>query len=325
LEVVALSARFQELEFMKPDILAVEKLPPFLENRLRAAFTFHDHDQNAAALASIGGKVRGLVALGTSTVTGEFMAQFPALEIISVFGVGYDGIDIQAAHKRGIVVTNTPDVLTDDVADLCLGLILSVSREIPAAERFLRSGQWKKGQYRLARKVSGSRLGIIGLGRIGSAIARRAEGFAMSIAYTDLKEKPGVPYRFYPTLLELAANSDFLAVAAFGGSTTRNLVNAEVFKALGPQGFLINIARGSLVDEPALVEALKNHTIRGAAIDVYANEPNVPAELLTMDNVVLTPHMASGTVQTRHAMADLTFANLEAHFEGRPVLTPVSR
>lgn len=310
---------------MKPDILAVDKLPPFLEDRLRAAFAFHDRTNDATAFAAITGRVCGLVALGTSTVAGEFIAQLPALEIISVFGVGYDGIDIQAAHKRGVVVTNTPDVLTDDVADLCLGLILSVSREISAAERFLRGGQWQNGAFHLARKVSGSRLGIIGLGRIGNAIARRAEGFGMSIAYTDLREKPNVPYRFYPTLLELAGNSDFLVVAAFGGPTTRNLVNAEVLKALGPEGSLINIARGSLVDEPALVDALKNHTIRGAAIDVYADEPNVPAELLAMENVVLTPHMASGTVQTRHAMANLTFANLEAHFEGKPVLTPVSQ
>jgi lactate dehydrogenase-like 2-hydroxyacid dehydrogenase len=310
---------------MKPDILAVDKLPPFLEDRLRAAFAFHDRTNDATAFAAITGRVRGLVALGTSTVAGEFIAQLPALEIISVFGVGYDGIDIQAAHKRGVVVTNTPDVLTDDVADLCLGLILSVSREISAAERFLRGGQWQNGAFHLARKVSGSRLGIIGLGRIGNAVARRAEGFGMSIAYTDLREKPNVPYRFYPTLLELAGNSDFLVVAAFGGPTTRNLVNAEVLKALGPEGSLINIARGSLVDEPALVDALKNHTIRGAAIDVYADEPNVPAELLAMENVVLTPHMASGTVQTRHAMANLTFANLEAHFEGKPVLTPVSQ
>ena len=309
---------------MKPDILAVDKLPPFLEDRLRAAFAFHDRTNGATAFAAITGRVCGLVALGTSTVAGEFIAQLPALEIISVFGVGYDGIDIQAAHKRGVVVTNTPDVLTDDVADLCLGLILSVSREISAAERFLRGGQWQNGAFHLARKVSGSRLGIIGLGRIGNAIARRAEGFGMSIAYTDLREKPNVPYRFYPTLLELAGNSDFLVVAAFGGPTTRNLVNAEVLKALGPEGSLINIARGSLVDEPALVDALKNHTIRGAAIDVYADEPNVPAELLAMENVVLTPHMASGTVQTRQAMADLTFANLEAYFEGKPVLTRVS-
>lgn len=310
---------------MKPDILGVEQLPPFLEESLRATFTFHDCAQDAAAMASIASKVRGLVALGTSIVTGEFMAQFPALEIISVFGVGYDGIDIQTAHKRGVVVTNTPDVLTDDVADLCLGLILCAAREIPASERFLRSGQWKKGAFRLARKVSGSRLGVIGLGRIGSAVARRAEGFGMPIAYTDLKEKPGVSYRFYPTLSELAANSDFLVVSAFGGPTTRNLVNAEVLQALGPEGYLINIARGSLVDEAALVEALRNHTIRGAAIDAFANEPNVPEELLTLENVVLSPHMASGTVQTRHAMADLVFANLDAYFAGKPVLTPLPR
>jgi lactate dehydrogenase-like 2-hydroxyacid dehydrogenase len=251
------------------------------------------------------------------------MAQLPALEIISVFGVGYDGIDIQDAQQRGIVVTHTPDVLTDDVADLCLGLILSVAREIPAAERFLREGGWQAGAYQLARKVSGSRLGLIGLGRIGRAVARRAEGFGMAIAYTDLSQKPEVNYRYYASLLELAANTDFLVAAAFGGPTTHNLVNAEVLEALGPEGFLINIARGSLVDEPALVQALQKQTIGGAALDVFADEPKVPAELLTMDNVVLTPHMASGTAQTRQAMAELAFANLEAYFAGKPVPSPI--
>jgi lactate dehydrogenase-like 2-hydroxyacid dehydrogenase len=275
--------------------------------------------------ASIAGKVRGIAARAMSTVTREFIAQLPALEIISVFGVGYDAIDVQAARERGIVVTHTPDVLTDDVADLCLGLILSVAREIPAAERFLRNGSWKIGAYRLARKVSDSRLGIIGLGRIGSAVARRAEGFGMSIAYTDLSQKPEVSYHYYASLLDLAANTDFLVAAAYGGPATRGLVNAAVLNALGPEGFLINIARGSLVDEPALVEALKKHVIRGAALDVFADEPNVPAELLTMDNVVLTPHMASGTAQTRQAMANLAFTNLEAYFAGKPVPAPIPR
>jgi hydroxypyruvate reductase len=312
---------------MKPDILAVDKLPAFYEDRLRAAFSFHDRVQqlDPAAFVSIAGKVRGIAARAISTVTREFIAQLPALEIISVFGVGYDGIDVPAARERGIVVTHTPDVLTDDVADLCLGLILSVSREIPAAERFLRSGGWKTGAFRLARKVSGSRLGIIGLGRIGRAVARRAEGFGMSIAYTDLSEKTDLSYRYYASLLDLAANSDFLVAAAYGGPTTHGLVNAAVLNALGPEWFLINIARGSLVDESALVEALRTHTIRGAAMDVFADEPNVPSELLTMDNVVLTPHMASGTAQTRKAMGDLAFANLEAYFAGKPVPAPIPR
>jgi lactate dehydrogenase-like 2-hydroxyacid dehydrogenase len=312
---------------MKPDILAIDKLPAFYEERLRAAFLFHDQVQrlDPAAFVSLASKVRGIAARAISMVTREFIAQLPALEIISVFGVGYDGIDVQAAHERGIVVTHTPDVLTDDVADLCLGLILAVAREIPASERFLRSGHWKSGAYRLARKVSGSRLGIIGLGRIGSAVARRAEGFGMAIAYTDLREKPGVSYRYYASPLELAANSDFLVAAAYGGPSTRGLVNAAVLHALGPEGFLINIARGSLVDQAALIEALSKRIIRGAALDVFLDEPNVPAELLMMDNVTLTPHIASGTAQTRQAMGDLAFANLEAYFAGRPLLTPIPR
>jgi lactate dehydrogenase-like 2-hydroxyacid dehydrogenase len=312
---------------MKPDILAVDKLPSFYEDRLRAAFSFHDRVQqlDPAAFVSIANKVRGIAARAISTVSRDLIAQLPALEIISVFGVGYDGIDVEAAHERGIVVTHTPDVLTDDVADLCLGLILSVGREIPAAERFLRSGGWQAGAFRLARKVSGSRLGIIGLGRIGSAVARRAEGFGMAISYTDLRPKPDVSYRYYASLLDLAANTDFLVAAAYGGPTTRGLVNAAVLHALGPDGFLINIARGSLVDEPALVAALQKHTIRGAAMDVFTDEPNVPAELLTMDNVVLTPHIASGTAQTRQAMGDLAFANLEAYFAGKPLPAPIPR
>ena len=312
---------------MKPDILAVDKLPSFYEERLRAAFSFHDRVQrlDPAAFVSIAQKVRGIAARAISTVSRDLIAQLPALEIISVFGVGYDGIDVEAAHERGIVVTHTPNVLTDDVADLCLGLILSVGREIPAAERFLRSGSWQTGAFRLARKVSGSRLGIIGLGRIGSAVARRAQGFGMAISYTDLRPKPEVSHRYYASLLDLAANTDFLVAAAYGGPTTRGLVNAAVLHALGPEGFLINIARGSLVDEPALVEALQKRTIRGAAMDVFADEPNVPAELLTMDNVVLTPHIASGTAQTRQAMGDLAFANLEAYFAGKPLPAPIPR
>ena len=312
---------------MKPDVLAVATLPPAYTQRLREAFTFHDrvNESDPAAFATIAPKIRGLAARANIGVTRDLIAQLPALEIISIFGVGYDKVDLEAARERGIVVTNTPDVLTDDVADLALALMLSVARQFRPAERFARRGAWKTGTFRLTRKVSGSRLGIIGLGRIGSAVARRAEGFGMSISYTDIKAKPGIAYQFFASARELAANVDFLVAAAYGGPSTRSMVNATVLEALGSKGFLINIARGSLVDEPALVEALQRGTIAGAALDVFVDEPNVPAELLNMDNVVITPHIASGTEQTRKAMGDLAFANLEAHFAGKPVLTPVPR
>ncbi len=244
---------------MKPDILAVDKLPAFYEERLRAAFSFHDRVQqlDPAAFVSFASKVRGIAARAMSTVTREFIAQLPALEIISVFGVGYDGIDVQAAHERGIVVTHTPDVLTDDVADLCLGLILSVAREIPAAERFLR--QRRLEDRRLPAGPQGKRQPA-GHHRVGT---NRPRGGAPRRRIRDgdrlhrFEQKPDVSYRYYASLLDLAANTDFLVAAAYGGPTTRGLVNAAVLHALGPEGFLINIARGSLVDEPALMEALK--------------------------------------------------------------------
>ena len=311
---------------MKPDILAIGKLAPALEAGLRQTYTFHERlpESDAAAGASIGKQVRGIVARASLPVSREVIASLPALEIISVFGVGYDKVDVSAARERSIVVTNTPNVLNEDVADTAMALLLCVARGIPAGERFLRQGLWKPNvKFPLMRKVSGARLGIIGLGRIGSAIAHRAEGFGMAIAYSDLEPKAGVSYKYFRSTEELAAAVDFLVVVAYGGPTTRGLVNAGVLKALGPKGFLINVARGSIVDEPALVEALKAGVIRGAGLDVFANEPNVPAELLNMDNVVLTPHLASATEQTRKAMADLVLANLEAHFAGKGTLTPV--
>ena len=311
---------------MKLDILAIGKLAPALESGLRQTYTFHERlpESDAAAGASIGKQVRGIVARASLPVSREVIASLPALEIISVFGVGYDKVDVSAARERSIVVTNTPNVLNEDVADTAMALLLCVARGIPAGERFLRQGLWKPNvKFPLMRKVSGARLGIIGLGRIGSAIAHRAEGFGMAIAYSDLEPKAGVSYKYFRSTEELAAAVDFLVVVAYGGPTTRGLVNAGVLKALGPKGFLINVARGSIVDEAALVEALKAGVIRGAGLDVFANEPNVPAELLNMDNVVLTPHLASATEQTRKAMADLVLANLEAHFAGKGALTPV--
>jgi len=310
---------------MKPTILSVANLPNFLTDRLRDSFDFHDrtHARDTAAFKTLAPKVQAIVGSGEAKVTRELLSQLPAVKLISVFGVGYDGVDLVAARERGITITNTPDVLTDDVADLAMGLIIAVAREILAADSYLRGGHWAEGPFRLARKVSGARLGIIGLGRIGSAIARRADAFGMKISYTDRAPIAGSTYPFHPNPVALASNVDFLVVAAYGGPTTRGLVNAQVLEALGPEGYLINVARGSVVDEPALVAALRAGRIRGAGLDVFVDEPNVPAELVAMEKVVLTPHIASGTLQTRKAMADIAFGNLQAHFAGQPLLTPV--
>jgi lactate dehydrogenase-like 2-hydroxyacid dehydrogenase len=214
-------------------------------------------------------------------------------------------------------------VLTDDVADLAMGLVLSVGRAIPQADQFVRAGRWPSGPIPLARKVSGARMGIVGLGRIGKAIAQRAKAFGMSIAYTARSEKPDSGFTFFPSTLELAAHVDFLVAITPGGAGTQHLINAQVLKALGPRGFLINVARGSVVDESALIEALQQGTIAGAGLDVFAQEPQVPEALWRLSNVVLTPHMASATTETRQAMADLAFANMQAGISGQPLRTPV--
>ena len=248
---------------------------------------------------------------------------FGALEYFSMRGVGYDGIDVAAAKKRGIMVTHTPEVLNDDVADLALGLLLSVARKIPAADRFTRNADWLDGPFQLTRKLTGAKLGIVGMGRIGQAIAKRAAAFDMVISYTTRNQRSDVPYKYVPNVLALAAEVDFMVVITPGGAATKNLINAEVLKALGPQSFLVNVARGSVVDQAALIEALQKKWIAGAGLDVYVDEPNVPAELRKLDNVVLTPHIASATVETRKAMSALALANLEAFMAGQPVLTPV--
>ena len=307
------------------EVLTAARLwAPMMES-LHAAFRVHDrtHQSDATAFAAAAPRIRAIAASGESKVPRELIAQLPALEIISVFGVGYDGIDVAAARERGIAVTHTPNVLNDEVADLAIALVLAVSRRLIEADRYVRSGQWSKGPMPLARKVSGARLGIVGLGRIGMAIAKRAEAFGMSIAYTSRTARPQAPYPYFGSAAALAAEVDFLVVITPGGAGTRKLIDANVLAALGKKGYLVNVARGSVVDEQALVEALQAGTIAGAGLDVFENEPNVPAELLALDNVVLTPHVGSATWQTRQAMADLAFANLEAHFAGRPLLSPV--
>lgn len=310
----------------KPDILTVAKLPPFLMEPLHASFTVHDrlHESDAAAFAAVAPRIRAVVGGGESKVPRTLMAQLPALEMVSIMGVGYDGVDVAAAIERNVPVTHTPGVLNDDVADLAIGLMLSVSRRIPQADQYVRAGKWLQGPMPLARKMSGARLGIVGLGRIGQAIATRAQGFGMSIAYTARSQKAALSaYRYFPSVKALAAEVDFLVAITPGGAGTRKLINAEVLQALGPQGYLINVARGSVVDQQALVHALQTGVIAGAGLDVFEEEPKVPEELFSLDNVVLTPHMASATTQTRHAMANLAVSNLVAHFSGKPLLSPV--
>ena len=310
----------------KAEVLAVAPLMPFLMESLRAEYTVHDriHVSDPAAFAAVAPRIRAVVANGEAKVPRDLMAQLPALEMISVFGVGYDGVDVPAAHERGVPVTNTPEVLNDDVADLALGLLLSIARRIPQADRFVREGEWTKGPFALSRKVTGARIGIVGMGRIGQAIAHRALAFQMDVSYTARSPRSNVPYTYYPDAAALAAAVDFLVVITPGGAATRGMIDAKVLQALGPQGYLVNVARGSVVDQPALVAALQNGVIAGAALDVFVDEPNVPAELRSMPNVVLTPHVGSGTRQTREAMAMLTFNNLRAHFAGQPLLTPVA-
>ena len=307
------------------DVLTAARLWPPMMEALHGAFRVHDrtHQGDAAAFAAVAPRIRAIAASGESKVSRELIAQLPALEIVSVFGVGYDGIDVAAARERGVAVTNTPGVLDDEVADLAMALVLAVSRRLVEADRYVRTGAWANGPMPLARKVSGARMGIVGLGRIGKAIARRAEAFDMSIAYTARSAKADSPYPYFPTAEALAREVDFLVVITPGGAATRKLIDAKVLAALGTKGYLVNVARGSVVDEQALVAALRAGTIAGAGLDVFENEPIVPAELLALDNVVLTPHVGSATWQTRQAMADLSFGNLQAHFAGKPLLSPV--
>jgi hydroxypyruvate reductase len=309
----------------KPDVLAVAKLHPFYQKALESLYTVHDrtHVTDPTAFAALAPRILGVAGTGEASVPRSLLSQLPNAKVVAVFGVGYDGVDVPAAMEHGIPVTHTPDVLTDDVADLAMGLVLSVGRAIPQADQFVRAGQWPNGPMALGRKVSGAQLGIVGLGRIGKAIATRASAFGMSIAYTARTAKPDSGFKFYPTVAELAANVDFLVAITPGSAGTKHLINAEVLKALGPRGFLINVARGSVVDEEALIAALQNGTIAGAGLDVFANEPNVSEALWGMRNVVLTPHMASATTETRQAMADLAFANMQAGISGQPLLTPV--
>ncbi len=251
------------------------------------------------------------------------MDALPALEIIANYGVGVDAIDLEAARARGIRVTNTPDVLTDDVADIAIALALSVMREIPRGDAHVRGGGWAKGNLPLARRFHGCKFGIVGLGRIGIATARRAAAFDCSIGYFNRSPQPASPYQAFPTIRDLAAWSDVLVVTVAGGAGTRALIDAAVLQALGPRGFLVNVSRGTTVDEAALLDALERQAIGGAALDVFLNEPHIDERFKALPNAVLFPHHGSATVETRRAMGQLMRDNLTAHFAGKPLLTPV--
>jgi len=308
------------------ELLQVSPVPPMLIERLEKEFTLHDFVNSAdpdTLLDAVGPNIRGILASGMKGPNANLINRLENLEIIASFSVGFDSTDVVAAQSRGVIVTHTPDVLTGDVADLAMTFILMAPRRIGESERFLRAGKWLQGRMDLGTTARGKRLGILGLGRIGKAVARRAEVFGLHIAYHDIKPMGDLPYRSYPTALELAGASDILLVACEGGQATRGLVDAAVLDALGPGGFLINTARGTIIDQPALISALGQGRIAGAALDVFDGEPTVPAELLALENVVLTPHIASSTHETRRAMADLVYDNLRAHFDGKPVLTPV--
>lgn len=263
------------------------------------------------------------VTSGKVGLKGDLIRALPALRAIVNFGVGYDATDVATARERGVAISNTPDVLTDCVADIALGLVIDTMRGISAADRFVRRGEWTAGNFPLATKVTGKRIGIVGLGRIGHAIAKRLEGFDATVAYHNRRQLQDVAYEYVGSVEELASRSDVLIVAATGGPGSAGLVSREVLAALGPRGFLVNIARGSVVDQKALISALVEGTIAGAGLDVFADEPRVPRELMELDNVVLLPHLASGTTETRQAMSELVLANIRQFMADGTLRTPI--
>jgi lactate dehydrogenase-like 2-hydroxyacid dehydrogenase len=308
------------------ELLLIGPLRPVLAKGL-ANFTKHQltaAGEREALWKSVAAVRTMAVSAPVEPVDDALYARLPNLEIISSFGVGYDHIDARAAAKRGIVVTHTPDVLTEEVADTAIGLLLCTVRELPQAERYLRAGKWLKANYPLSRATLRNRtIGLVGMGRIGRAIAQRLDAFGLQIVYHSRQPRPDLAYRHYLRLIDMASEVDTLIVIVPGGAATRNMIDAKVLDALGPDGILINIARGSVVDEGALIEALKERKIFAAGLDVFVNEPAVPAELLALDNVVLLPHLGSASVFTREKMDQLLVDNLLAWSRGEPPLTPV--
>jgi lactate dehydrogenase-like 2-hydroxyacid dehydrogenase len=312
----------------KIDLLIYGPIRPILEHGFPDQYVVHraeSHAQVDQLSADVKQKLRGMAVTYHTMHTGkDVQSQFPKLEMIASFGVGYDHVDSTYAREHNIVVTNTPDVLTEEVADVAMGLLIATLREFVKADKYLRSGLWQTHNYPLSvGSLRDRKVGFVGMGRIGQAIARRLEASRVPVVYHSRKPAAGVSYQHYPDLIEMAKAVDTLMVIVPGGASTSKIVNADVFKALGPRGVLINVARGSVVDEPALVAALKSGTILAAGLDVFANEPAVPDELKAMQNVVLLPHIGSASVVTRNAMDQLVVDNLKNWFAGKAPLTPV--
>lgn len=301
---------------------------PGVAAALRERFVVHqlwDHADRDAFLATVAPRIRGLAASSLAGRIGsDWFDRLPALEIVANFGVGYDGIDAKAAAARGIVVTNTPGVLDEEVADLTLGLLLATLRRIPQADRHVRTGAWAEKPFPLSPTLRGRRIGILGLGAIGKAVARRLDAFGVAIAYHGRSQQPDIGYDYHATPVALAAACDVLIAIVPGGQGTQHLVDAVVLAALGPDGIFINVARGSVVDQDALIAALQDETILAAGLDVYADEPNVPDSLRALPNTVLLPHIGSGSQHTRAAMGTLVVDNLRAWFDTGKALTPVA-
>ena len=310
----------------KIDVVAASPLYPPVMEALSATYAVHHLYQaqdRATFLAPLKNTVRG-IATFSGKVDASLMAALPRLEIVASMTIGLDHVDLEAAKARRIRVTNTPDVLTDDVADLAIGLMIAVARRLMVADRFVRDGGWLKGPLPLQSKLGGTTLGVVGMGRIGLAIARRAVAMGMTVVYHNPRPKSDLPYRFYPDLVAMAADVEYLVVACPGGAATRHLVSARVVEALGPKGTVINIARGSVIDQAAMVLALAARKLAGAGLDVFEDEPRVPEALTKLDSVVLTPHVGSATQATRLAMGRLMLDNLAAQFAGKPLLTPAA-
>jgi lactate dehydrogenase-like 2-hydroxyacid dehydrogenase len=308
---------------MAEEILQTHKLLARCEQALAERFTVHKLHEAADKEALIRELAPRLRAIAGGNVSAELMDKLPRLEMIANFGVGYDSIDTKAARERGIHVTNTPNVLNDAMAEITIGLMVALARQLPQADRFVREGKWPKGSYPLQVELNGKTVGILGLGRIGKEVALRAQAMKMRVVYHGRHRQPDEPYVYYDKLVDMARDVDWLVLIAPGGKATDKIVNREVLEALGPEGFLVNMGRGTLVDEPVLVEMLQQGRIAGAALDVFEKEPSVPEALFGLDNVVLSPHQGSATHQTRNKMGDLVVANLVAHFAGEPLISAV--
>jgi len=308
------------------DVLMLSPMMPLIMEGIGQAFNLHkawEAPDRDALIAELAPRIRGLAPGSHYHVDGALMDKLPKLEIIANFGVGYDTIDAAEAGRRGVIVTNTPDVLTEEVADLAIGLLIATVRQLPQVDRYLRAGKWLEKAYPLTATLRGRKIGILGLGRIGKAVAKRLEAFGLEIGYHGRKPQADVAYRYYPTLVGMAKDVDVLMCVAPGGGETKGMVDAEVMRALGPDGVLINVGRGTVVDERALVEALQKKEILTAGLDVFEDEPRVHPRLLDRDDVALLPHIGSATLETRTAMADLAVGNVLAVLDGKDPLTPV--